>query len=169
MVGVKNIKIQMYGGLIGAAVVFMAASLLFDTAKKYTRSGYYYWSRDVRDVVSIMNGIGVFLLLIGVGLLGAGIVAMILKKSGKFCPDCEKVFFRTAVMCPRCKTDLRYAKSVKMYLSERPRIMPKGTIETNNRQQISRSYSRTNRFCAHCGKELVAEVIFCPYCGNKAN
>lgn len=169
MLGVKNIKKQMYVGFIGAAIVFMTASAVLDTAKKYTRSSYYYWSRDVRDVVSIMNGIGIFLILIGVVLLGSGFSAMILIKCGKFCPECEKVFFRFVVMCPRCKTDLRYAKSVKTYLAERPLVMSMEPIEINGGQQSGRSYSGNSRFCTYCGKELVTKVAFCPYCGNKTN
>lgn len=169
MLGIKNIKIQMYVGFIGAAIVFMTALAVFDTAKKYTRSSYYYWSRDARDVVSIMNGIGIFLMLIGVALLGLGFAAMILKKCGKFCSECETVFFWFAVMCPRCKTDLRYAKSVKTYLAERPQLMSKGDIEINSGQQRGRPYNANNRFCVYCGKELMTEVVFCPYCGNKVN
>lgn len=33
MLGIKNIKIQMYVGFIGAAIVFMTALAVFDTAK----------------------------------------------------------------------------------------------------------------------------------------
>lgn len=169
MFGVKNIKIQMYVGLIGAASAFMSASSMFSIAKKCTKISYYYWSRDVRDVASIMDGIGIFLLLIGVVLLGVGLAAVMSKKTGMFCPNCEKVFFKFAVKCPRCKADLRYAKSVKEYLSEKPRIMPKGTVEMNNRQPIGRPYNGNKRFCAYCGNGLTVEAAFCPHCGNKAN
>ena len=169
MFQLKNIKIQMYGGIIGGSAVLYIAMFVFKLANKQTKSGYYYWSKDVRNVTSAINNIGIFFSLRGVVLLGLGIVAVILKNTGKICPNCDRIYGQNTVKCSTCKTDLTYAKSVKAYLSEKPEIMSKGTSGMSNGQSTVCSLNVSQRFCAYCGKELSAKVLFCPHCGNKVN
>lgn len=169
MFRVKSIKIQMYGGIIGGSALLYIAMEAFDIANKYSKSGYYYWSKDVRNVTAATNNLGIFLLLVGAVLLGLGIAAAILKNTGKICPGCERVFTRTTAMCPKCRIDLTHAESAKIYLAVKPKIMPKGTPSASNRLPGVWQQSGNKKFCACCGKELSVEVAFCPHCGNKVN
>lgn len=169
MFQLKSIKIQMYGGIIGGSVILSSAISILEFTHKHSKSGYYFWSKDVRNVTSAINNIGVFLLLVGTVLLGLGVVATILKNTGKICPNCERIYDQNTVKCSMCKTDLTYAKNVKAYLSEKPKMVPKGTFSMSNGRSVVRPLNVNKRFCVYCGKELVAEVVFCPHCGNKVN
>lgn len=169
MFEVKNIRIQMRVGIMTAVIVFMLSGFVFHIAQKCSKSYYYYWSGDLKNMVSIMNVLGIFLLFIGIVLMGVGLAAAILINTGKVCPDCEKVYMNSAVVCPRCNRDLRYAKSIREYLVEKSKNISRGAAGTVNQQPIGRQYHVKKRFCAYCGEELLAEAVFCPHCGNKGN
>ena len=169
MFQLKNIKIHTYGWIFGAITVFFFADTILDSANKFSTSDYYYWSKDVRNVASSIRTFANFLFLVSAIQMGIGIMALVLKNTGKYCPDCERIYSKSAIKCPRCKTDLTHAKSVKEYLAKKPKIIPKATPTILSRPPIIWKQNDHKKFCTYCGNELSVESAFCPHCGNKIN
>ncbi len=165
----KNIKVCKIVQFSCAIFMFIFAFILFGQAGKYANSSYYYWSSNVRNYVSLVRGLGVFMLIVGLIDLGMGIGVWNLEKNGKVCSQCDRVYLPTVTACPICNIDLTHAMDVKKHLSIKPTVTKKPTITANPPAANSGTPNtgEKKRFCAFCGQELPGESAFCPKCGSK--
>lgn len=169
MFKVRAIKMMPIVEIIFAFVFFGIAGVIFSLAYSAQGTSDYYWSREFRSAVSLFYGFASCATLMGAISLGLGISAWLLEKTGKVCPQCESVYSSMAVKCPKCGTDMIYAKKVNEYLAENPTVAKSAPTAGNadSSGKDSRVNASDRRFCTQCGHEIRNRDAFCSHCGSK--
>lgn len=176
----RNIKLL--GAIFEGAVIglFIVAIFTFNEAAKMRDSDYYFWSSSVRSMVSKMNALGTFFLIIGVFSLFMRILFWKLEKNGRVCPKCEQIYPSTVAICPNCNIDISNAMGVKEYLKNKPTVAPKAAVAENTPVSAPKAdtaeapsavsenaHNRAaRRFCPFCGKPTEGGAAFCSNCGK---
>lgn len=175
----REIKATKIISFISAIVDFVLTFSVFSEAADYADSYFYYWSSNARSAVSMYRGFGVFLLILGLVELGLSARIYILEKSGKVCPECERVYLPTEVTCFKCHADLTHAMGVKEYLLANPTASPKkpavGAPTAAPQKPTAEEPpaadgapgAEAKKFCSQCGHAISEGVAFCPNCGKK--
>lgn len=143
----RSIRASRITHIISAIISIFCACEMFNLSDK---------ARRVESLVVFCIIMAFAFIMWGAIELGLAIGAWLLNKHGKVCPLCERVYAHSVMKCPKCYSDMTYAKSVNEFLnstSTTPITQPTRTVEKH--------------FCSTCGTKIDGSMTFCPKCGTK--
>ncbi|MDE5939990.1 MAG: zinc ribbon domain-containing protein [Lachnospiraceae bacterium] len=171
MYRVDWIKKQKVLALFIGVGLFLLMLLCESYADMGKHNAAYYWSRDVREGVSTLEGFAFFLGIFCLFMVLCSIFMFYLDKNGKVCMECKLVYPKSSTRCFKCKQDITYAKSIEEYWAESPivkRVTPNmGTNISYPSIQNNTSGLNHERFCSSCGQKMKGNDHFCPRCGKR--
>lgn len=170
MYKVDSIKKQKIFSIVAGVGTFLLMLLCNSYANMGKHSAAYYWTSDIREGVSTLKGVSVFLAILCIFFVSSSIFMFYLDKNGKVCLECKLIYPKSTIKCFKCKKDITYAKSIEEYWTESP-VVKRSTpaMDTNmSYPPMQNNASNVNRekFCSACGQKMKGTDRFCPRCGK---